>query len=956
MTKHLHHFFYTLGIILMLCSGVQESLAVIAKPGVTTVKQPDGTTVSFILHGDEFFSYRTTKDGYVIAQNTEGYYCYASFNTGKLVVSDIRVGQQTKGTSAVMVKGVPDAVAMSIRQSGIARTQESAPTQAVMPPKGLVIMAEYTDIKFQPGNIQAKFSALLNQPNYTQNGAIGSAKEYFSDNSMGKYSPDFVVTKVVTLPKNRAYYGENDATGRDMRPDEMIYDACKAAALEGINFAEYDSDKDGIVDNVFVFYAGHNEAERGPMESIWPHRFSIANKNLTLNGVRLKTYACTSELRASSGSEMAGIATFCHEFGHVLSLPDLYDTDYAANGQGKSLHNSLSIMSSGVYNNDGKTPPYYTSIEREFLGWLEPTEITESKNYTLDQIHKNVVYKIPTSNPGEYFLLENRSRIKWDAYIGGTGMLVYHIDKSSNDVFGKEAAARWDKNTLNAYAYHECANVVEAPGPDYQIKSQSELFFPGSKSITSLSYDTHKSYVSWGLVAPRHNLTNINLGPDGKITFTATIAPVNKEKALLKGIIKNYNGDPMSGVEINLSPAPAPVKSLHPYVMVSYVPNGNNGYKVQTTGDGAFLFEDIAPGNYTVNVVSPKYYNQYLTTKQLNKGENLLDITLYPSADNPEFTELKWHNGTYNNVGYSLNSPAGFHLAAYFSAADLAKYPSRILDKVSIYTGPGATKVALTVINGTDVIHTQSITKALINGWTAFDFSDKNLTFDKTKELRFNIKFTDNLTGGAIVWGIDSNPVPASSKGDLGSSDGKTWEHIGYNALITGHLRQADINNPLCIIANRGQRDVIVSWDKTTNVTQWQVKCSLPDGTPISNQTVQINELRIEHLTPGTSYVIEVTPKVTGGTASKLNFSTEFTSSQFAVIALTKSEFAVAEKALLRINNVNSSYKSIVWKVNSTLVETPYYTFTKAGKYIISAEITNMESKTETITRTITVN
>src|SRR5665647_3311819 len=76
----------------------------------------------------------------------------------------------------------------------------------------------------------------------------------------------------------------------------------------------------------FVYYAGYNEAENAPATTIWPHRWSLANYNTKFNSKIIYNYACTSELRGSSGSNMCGIGTFSHEFGHVLGLVDYYHT------------------------------------------------------------------------------------------------------------------------------------------------------------------------------------------------------------------------------------------------------------------------------------------------------------------------------------------------------------------------------------------------------------------------------------------------------------------------------------------------------------------------------------------------------------------------------------------------------------------------------------------------------
>ena len=48
--------------------------AIPADPTPATVHQPDGSTLTIVLHGDEFLNYLTTSDGYTVVKNQAGYY------------------------------------------------------------------------------------------------------------------------------------------------------------------------------------------------------------------------------------------------------------------------------------------------------------------------------------------------------------------------------------------------------------------------------------------------------------------------------------------------------------------------------------------------------------------------------------------------------------------------------------------------------------------------------------------------------------------------------------------------------------------------------------------------------------------------------------------------------------------------------------------------------------------
>lgn len=174
----------------------------------------------------------------------------------------------------------------------------------------------------------------------------------------------FDVVGPVTLDHPVAYYGAN-TDYRDENAERMIIEACRKAERAGVDFSQYDFDNDGKIDNVFVYYAGHNESDGGGMNTVWPHRGEISYPGEMLGGKELCVYACTSELSGSPDfdSRMAGIGTFCHEFGHVLGWPDFYDTNGSDFGTGVGVFN-WSLMCQGSRNDGGRTPPSLTAMER----------------------------------------------------------------------------------------------------------------------------------------------------------------------------------------------------------------------------------------------------------------------------------------------------------------------------------------------------------------------------------------------------------------------------------------------------------------------------------------------------------------------------------------------------------------------------------------------------------------
>ena len=534
-----------------------------AKPGRICLSQPDGTVFHARFCGDEMMRIKVTEDGAAIVQDKDGWWCYAQYDAmGFKVSTGCRVGGPVSPDVILRSREIPFERMMesvSVRRAQVADELEkergllqrmrssarsSTDTEEPVVKKGLVIL-----VQFKGGNekftyTKNDFFNMLMQEGYSSFGADGSVKKYYDDQFKGKYEFSFDVSDIVTLDKDMAYYGANDNEGNDKNPHMMVIEACQLADAD-VDFAQYDQDGDGEVDNVFVFFAGEDEAEGASEEHIWSHAWYIrdgAGRNLVLDGVRINRYACASELRTidESKTTMTSIGTFCHEYAHTLGLPDMYDTDYQVGGIGAATWRKLSLMDGGNYNNDGNTPPNLTAVEREILGLSEPVLLPLSGKFTMGSIDEGVYYRINSDNDNEYFLLECRTSAGWDRFIGGSGMLVYHVDKSFNQAGYSEvydrfvtAAERWGEcNEVNAYASHQCLDLVEADRRkdiyentfDDQygayLQSLSGLFYPagGVKTLTPVSVPGFKC---WGDAVADRAVSDISFN-GSKVSFTVS--------------------------------------------------------------------------------------------------------------------------------------------------------------------------------------------------------------------------------------------------------------------------------------------------------------------------------------------------------------------------------------------------------------------------------------------------
>ena len=403
--------------------------AIPAKPGIIrTLTLSDGTTVKAQLIGDEHGHYWLTQDG--------------------------RAYQQQEGTayfSEVSLSSVTTKAQARRSQSNARRTKRLAPRRVgevgaiTGKKKGIIILVNFSDVSFQKANDNALFQRIANEKNFSYGDFKGSMYDYFYAQSEGQFELTFDVVGPVKVSQTQSYYGANDSQGNDKYPAKMVIEALKLVD-DDVNFADYDWDGDGEVDQVYVVYAGKGEADGGASTTIWPHEWELSSAASygdgsgaqTLDGVKIDTYACGGELNGQTGS-IAGIGTMCHEFSHCLGYPDFYDTDYSG-GQGMF---EWDLMDSGSYNGDGYQPAGYTSYERWVAGWKEPIELTTTTQVSnLKSLQEGgsayIVYN--QGNTNEYFLLENRQQTGWDAGIPGEGLLILHVDYDANI---------WASNTPN---------------------------------------------------------------------------------------------------------------------------------------------------------------------------------------------------------------------------------------------------------------------------------------------------------------------------------------------------------------------------------------------------------------------------------------------------------------------------------------------------------------------------
>ena len=483
------------------------------------------------LKGDEFSKVLTTEDGCAVIKCDDGFYRLATFKAdGGRVSSGFKPGDKAPDSVLGNSRRIPWNT-LRDKTSGIRGERKESirfkpATRADSPVKKhcVVILAQFQDISFIGGESRRQdIVDLITKP------GSKSVLDYFNDQFNGSYEFNFTIGPIVTLPKNHDYYGKNedDKAGQDINPRELVRDACLLSD-PFVDFSQFDDDGDGIVDNVFVIVAGKSEAEGADSDCMWPHQWTVPN--LSLDGKRVYSYALSTELTVQSQNShgqlvwgLCSIGTFCHEYSHTLGLEDYYDTDEeGSGGVSNGLWASTALMDSGNFNDNGKTPPAYNAVDREILGIGKPEKMALGK-YTLEPITENGRYLI-LENPKEkddFFLFECRAQKGWDAYIGGSGLAIYHVDMSKHmagwsDDAEREVTAlyRWESNEVNCNPDFECADMMETSSDAIEVR---QAFFP-FRTINSFSAFSAPAFKFNDGTEPPFAISNITRSGD-KVTF-----------------------------------------------------------------------------------------------------------------------------------------------------------------------------------------------------------------------------------------------------------------------------------------------------------------------------------------------------------------------------------------------------------------------------------------------------
>ena len=447
---------------------------------------------------------------------------------GKLIVRGNHHTQRLPGVNERRMERLE-----KMRQENIALRQQNGPFRAngkTETKKGLVLLVEFSDAAGKmTADAATQWNNRFNQQGFSQFNHVGSVRDYFIEQSYGMLTIDFDVVGPLTMPQSREYYGSSPNNNLDDRAPEMIVEALQLADSQ-INFADYDWDGNGEVEQIYVIFAGQTYSNREGY--IWPHQWFLSSAKYygcgtgrqRLDGVYIDAYAVSNEL--SDASTPAGIGTACHEFSHCLGYPDVYDTSYSGGTGGQYW----SLLDTGCYNGPrmiGEVPCPYTAYERWAGGWMDLIPLTEPCRVTdMPAINEEgVAYIIKnTGNSNEYYILENRQQKTFGTYNIGHGLMVWHIDYDRTAWYYNEVNTDKNHQRITFLPADGQVGILQTDGTYYQyyVTSADEAGdpYPGRTKVDSVQQLTWYISEKGGDKTHKNRIHGITESADGKISFT----------------------------------------------------------------------------------------------------------------------------------------------------------------------------------------------------------------------------------------------------------------------------------------------------------------------------------------------------------------------------------------------------------------------------------------------------
>ena len=408
-----------------------------------TLTQPDGTVLHCFASGDEYFNYLHDANGFTIMQHPQtGFYVYADKRDGKLVATEFVAGRVDPASKNLQPFNLISPEEWRVRRNAWHEKERRDVNRDVIPNHGTLnnisIFIRFSD----DAEFTNFYSDIDNMFNDVSENAI-SMRSYFRAASYGAieipttfypgHNGDVIISYQDIYPRSyyQPYNGSTNPNGyQDYQRAEREFGLLERA-VKYVNEhypvptnLNIDYDEDGFIDNVCFIVRGGVGAWSS---LLWPHKWALYDRTVLINGKQVGTF----NFQLADATDYFNTSVMCHEMNHSLGAPDLYHYYYEA------TLNPVGTWDLMEYN---MMPPQHCGayMKMKYSHWVDDIpEITQPGTYTLNPVSSstptNIAYKIATSDPNQFYVLEYRDNTSlFETALPGSGLLIYRIDTRFN--------------------------------------------------------------------------------------------------------------------------------------------------------------------------------------------------------------------------------------------------------------------------------------------------------------------------------------------------------------------------------------------------------------------------------------------------------------------------------------------------------------------------------------------
>ncbi len=443
-----------------------------ADPTSTEVRQPDGTVITVTDYGDEFFNWSEDEEGYLIAYDQDSQsWRYAYVEGDEILPGPVNAGEQPEARTRMTVQkfSADDYAGQFAEIAAANREIFAVPANEgpnVAPPVGqapaktdqkvLLLLIEFNNATIYKGN-QYWYNTFFNESGT-------SVSRYFMDMANGLNIIDPATGSIVNSgPQTISHPGSDVswvASGTSVTVTNTGYQGVIRVKLgrnhpiPSWNDAGFNATRGMITlavkaikennpsfnfNNVMTcaIVAGGEAASGTLTNEVWAHQWAYDGTASGQSG--WINYMANGEMVSNTVESAYGL--ICHEFGHMLGLPDFYQ------GSGSGDVGPYSLMANGCYGyapntgyNSGTLPVALDPWSKIDLGYITPITVSADSGWSgdisrYDTGSYNVLKVVSSVDPTQYFLIDNRGQVGYDAglyrYIGAGrkgGIMIYHVN------------------------------------------------------------------------------------------------------------------------------------------------------------------------------------------------------------------------------------------------------------------------------------------------------------------------------------------------------------------------------------------------------------------------------------------------------------------------------------------------------------------------------------------------